>query len=86
MEESLIIEVWDTFKDYIPEKNRDTAANHFVDFLLGKDVDTSILEGVMGYDPHLDNAIELVLDEENQDDDKDEYDEDGYDYEDDEDY
>jgi len=86
MEESLIIEVWDTFKDYIPEKNRDTAANHFVDFLLGRDVDTSTLEGVMGYDPHLDNAIELVLDEENQDDDKDEYDEDGYDYEDDEDY
>ena len=86
MEESLIIEVWDTFKDYIPEKNRDTAANHFVDFLLGKDVDTSTLEGVMGYDPHLDNAIELVLDDENQGDDKDDYDEDGYDYEDDEDY
>ena len=85
MEESLIIEVWDTFKDYIPEKNRDTAANQFVDFLIGKDVDTSILESVMGYDPHLDNAIELVLGEENQDDD-DEYDEDGYDYEDDEDY
>ena len=85
MEEALIIEVWDTFKDYIPEKNRDTAANQFVDFLIGKDVDTSILESVMGYDPHLDNAIELVLGEENQDND-DEYDEDGYDYEDDEDY
>jgi hypothetical protein len=86
MEESLIIEVWDTFKDYIPEKNRDTAANQFVDFLIGRDVDTSILESVMGYDPHLDNAIELVLGEENQDDDNDSYDEDGYDYEDDEDY
>ncbi len=86
MEEALIIEVWDTFKDYIPEKNRDTAANHFVDFLLGRDVDTKTLEGIMGYDPHLDNAIELVIEEQNQDDDKDEYDEDGYDYEDDEDY
>jgi len=85
MEESLIIEVWDTFKDYIPEKSRDTAANQFVDFLLGKDVDTDTLNGIMGFDPHLDNAIELVLDDEKQDND-DDYDEDGYDYEDDEDY
>ena len=85
MEESLIIEVWDTFKDYIPEKSRDTAANQFVDFLLGKDVDTDTLNGIMGFDPHLDNAIELVLDDEKQDNDGD-YDEDGYDYEDDEDY
>ncbi len=85
MEEALIIEVWDTFKDYIPEKSRDTAANQFVDFLVGRDVDTKTLESIMGYDPHLDNAIELVLGDENQDDD-DEYDEDGYDYEDDEDY
>jgi hypothetical protein len=85
MEEALIIEVWDTFKDYIPEKSRDTAANQFVDFLLGKDVDTDTLSSIMGFDPHLDHAIELVLGEENQDD-NDEYDEDGYDYEDDEDY
>ncbi len=85
MEESLIIEIWDTFKDYIPEKNRDTAANQFVDFLIGRDVDTATLEGITGYDTHLDNAIELVLEEEKQDD-EDTYDEDGYDYEDDEDY
>ncbi len=63
MEEQLIIEVWDTFRDYIPEKSRETAANQFVDFLIGKDVEISVLEGMMGYDPHLDNAIELVLDE-----------------------
>ena len=34
MEEDLIIGVWDTFKDYVPEKNRETAATHFVDFLI----------------------------------------------------
>ena len=85
MEEALIIEVWDTFKDYIPEKNRDTAANQFVDFLVGRDVDNKTLQGIMGYDPHLDNAIELVLGDEDTDDDED-YDEDGYDDEDDEDY
>jgi hypothetical protein len=63
MEESLIIEVWDTFKEYVPEKNRETAANHYVDFLVGKDVEVSVLEGLMGYDPHLDSAIELVVGE-----------------------
>jgi hypothetical protein len=71
MEESLIIEVWDTFKEYVPEKNRETAANHYVDFLTGKDVEVSVLEGLMGYDPHLDSAIELVVgqDEEAEEDD-----------------
>lgn len=71
MEEQLIIEVWDTFKDYIPEKSRETAASHYVDFLLGKDVEISELEGVLGYDPHLDTAIELVLEEQKEDDEED---------------
>jgi hypothetical protein len=80
MEESLIIEVWDIFKEYISEKNRDTAANHYIDFLIGKEVDTSTLEGLMGYDASLDQAIELVVgeeaDEAGEDDDWDSYEED----------
>lgn len=79
MEESLIIETWDVFKEYIPEKNRDTAASHYVDFLVGKDVDLSVLEGLMGYDSSLDQAIELVVGENKEDDEKDEED---YGYED----
>ena len=67
MEESLIIETWDDFKEYISEKNRDTAASHYVDFLLGKDVETSVLEGLMGYDSSLDQAIELVVGEKDED-------------------
>ncbi len=67
MEESLIIETWDVFKEYISEKNRDTAASHYVDFLLGKDVETSVLEGLMGYDSSLDQAIELVVGEKDED-------------------
>jgi len=63
MEEDLIIGVWDTFKDYVPEKNRDTAAHHFVDFLIGQDVELSVLEAVMGYDTHLDNAIQIIVEE-----------------------
>ena len=63
MEEDVIIEMWDVFKEYIPEKNRETAANHYVDFLVGKDVEASVLEGLMGYDTHLDQAIQMVIEE-----------------------
>ena len=56
MDDSLIMEIWDTFKEYIPEKNKDTAANHYVDYLLGKDVEPSVLETFVGYDSHLDDA------------------------------
>lgn len=78
MDEQLIIEVWDIFKDYIPEKSRDAAANQYVDFLLGKEVETDALSSIVGYDPHLDSAIDLVVGVE------DEYDEDDWDYEEDE--
>ena len=83
MEEQLIIEVWDTFREYVSDKNKETAANHYVDFLIGKDVELSVLEGLMGYDTHLDDAIQLVIDE-NKDED-DDIDEEDYDYGEDED-
>lgn len=67
MEESLIIEIWDTFKDYVPEKNRETAAEQFVDFVISKDVEISTLESLLGYDPHLDSAITAALKELNED-------------------
>jgi hypothetical protein len=78
MEEDLIIEVWDTFREYVSDKNKEVAANQYIDFLIGKDVELSVLEGLMGYDTHLDNAIQLVVDE-NKDDDED-IDEEDYDY------
>jgi len=77
MEEALIIEVWDTFRDYIPEKSRETAASQFVDFIIGKDVELSVLESLLGYDPHLDSAIEVAIKEFK---DEDEEDEEDYDY------
>lgn len=81
MEENHIIETWDVFREYIPEKHRETAANQYVDFLLGKDVEVSTLEGLMGYDSHLDHAIELVVNEAK--DDSDDYEEDNWDFDDD---
>jgi len=80
MEEDLIIEVWDVFKEYISDKNKETAANHFVDFLLGKDVDSATLKALVGYDTYLDDAIDIIVsgDEEAAEDEEDDwsYDED----------
>lgn len=82
MEEDNIVEIWDIFKEYISDKNKDIAANHFVDFLVGKDVSIRTLESITGFDPHLDEAIKLVLDEDKDDEEDDEED---YDYGEDED-
>jgi hypothetical protein len=79
MEEDLIIEVWDVFKEYISDKNKETAANHFIDMLIGKDVEPSVLKSIMGYDPHLDDAIMLATTDDEEDVEED------YDYDEDED-
>lgn len=77
MEEQLIFEIWDTFRDNIPEKGRETAAAQFIDFLVNRDVDIETLESILGYDPNLDTAIGVVL-AEFRDDSVIEVDEDGY--------
>lgn len=63
MEEGIIIGVWDVFKEYIPEKNKETAANHFIDFLIGNDIEQTVLESLSGYDQYLDDAIALALED-----------------------
>lgn len=74
MEEQLIFEIWDTFRDHIPEKGRSIAAEQFVDFLLDRDVDLETLEGLLGYDPHLDEAVQVVLDENKEEEEEEDYD------------
>ena len=80
MDENLVITLWDVFREYIPEKNREMAANQYVDFLLGNDIDADTLSGFMGYDPHLDDAIKTVVDEvkEEDSDDYDDYEDEEY--------
>jgi hypothetical protein len=80
MEEDLIIEVWDVFKEYISDKNKETAASHFVDMLIGKDVETGVLKSIMGYDAYLDDAITLATADEIDED----FEEDDYNYDEDE--
>jgi hypothetical protein len=68
------------FREYIPEKNREMAPNQYVDFLLGNDIDADTLQSYTGYDPHLDDAIKAVTDDNTEDED------DGYGYDEEEDY
>ena len=64
MDEHVIIGIWDLFKEYIPAKNMDIAANHFVDFLSDNDVSSDVLSGLTGLDSHLDDAIKALVREE----------------------
>ncbi len=66
IDDQFIIEIWDIFKEYVPEKMRETAATQFVDFLDNFGVSSGVLEGVLGYDPDLDRAIETILDQEDE--------------------
>lgn len=84
MEDSLIMEIWDLFLEYVPEKNREMAANQYVDFLLGQGFENDVLEGLLGYDSHMDTAIRIVVDAEVVEDEDE--DTDGYDDDEDEDY
>lgn len=79
MDETLIIEIWDTFKDYIHEKSRESAASQFVDMLIDKEVEASVLKSLIGYDGYLDDAIQFALSYDDEDDEY-AYDEDDYDY------
>lgn len=81
MDDALIIEIWDTFKDYISEKNREGAAIQFITFLDSKEIDIDALEG---FDHNLDYAIAQVRSDDGYDDEDDE-DYDDYDYDSDED-
>lgn len=78
MDETSIVEVWDTFKDYIHEKSKESAASQYVNMLVDKGVETSTLKSLVGYDSYLDDAIHLAISYD--DDDDYSYDDDDYDY------
>jgi len=78
MNEHLIITVWDLFREYIPEKTRELAANQYVDFLLNHEVELDVLQSIAGCDPHLDDAIKAVADEDDEDDYEDEEEDEEY--------
>jgi hypothetical protein len=69
MKEDLIADLWHVVIEHIPEKQRKDVAADFVNALVDHGVKDSVLDGLMGVDPYLDQAIEYAIDGEEIEDD-----------------
>lgn len=76
MKEDLIADLWNVVVEHIPEKNRKDVAYDFINTLTDYGVKDSVLEGLLGVDPHIDDAVQYVIDGEEIEEDYDGYDED----------
>ena len=64
MKEDLIADLWNVVVEHLPEKHKKDVAADFVNTLMDYGVKESTLEGLLGIDPHLDDAITYVIDDE----------------------
>ena len=64
MKEDLIADLWNVVVEHLPEKHKKDVAADFVNTLMDYGVKESTLEGLMGIDPYLDDAITYVIDDE----------------------
>jgi len=69
-ETKLVVDLWDFFRDQLPAGKRQAAATHLLRLFeeYGMEVDHEDLEGECEY---LDDAIEIVREDEDEDDDLD---------------
>jgi len=63
MNTEFLADLWSTIVDYVPENKRKDLAYNYVNLLTDFDVPESTIEGMMGIDSHLDNAIEYAVDQ-----------------------
>jgi hypothetical protein len=71
MDDTHIVEVWTTFKEYLDKKSIHAAAERYVDLLADMGVDDHTFTEILGSDAELDDAINYYLDLEETDDDDD---------------
>ena len=62
MKEEMIADLWTLVIEHIPEKSRSDFAADFVNTLLDYGIKESTLQGLMGVDGYLDEAIEYSID------------------------
>ena len=62
MNESLIVEMWDLFKDYTDKKQLPVIAEKYVQLVSDHGASDRDLEHVLGHDDDLDGAIKELLD------------------------
>jgi hypothetical protein len=63
MEANMIADIWSVLSEKIAEKDKQEAAQEYVNTLLDYDIPETTLEGMMGIDTYLDAALEYVLDD-----------------------
>jgi len=64
MNQDLLADIWNVLGERISEKDKQDAANEFVNTLLDYGISESTLEGMLGIDTYLDTAIEYALEDE----------------------
>jgi hypothetical protein len=62
MKDDLIADLWHVVVEHIPEKHRQDVASDFINTLLDHGIKESVLQELIGVDPHLDEAIEYSID------------------------
>ena len=61
MNENMIADVWNLFKDFLDKKSIDLVAEKYIDLLADYGIDDLVLKEVKDVDQHLDDAISYYL-------------------------
>ena len=77
MNENQIADIWMLFKEYVDRKSIEAVAERFVDLLADYGISDRVMEGALGTDDVLDEAINYYLDETSEEEEG--YEEDNYD-------
>ena len=62
MNDLLIVEIWDLFREYADKKQLSVIAEKYLDILSENGVSEQNLENALGHDDDLDEAIKSLLD------------------------
>lgn len=63
MTDTQISDIWCFFKEFIRKDDIQAAAEQFIDLLADFNIKDKVLQGAMGSDADLDNAIEYYLED-----------------------
>ena len=77
MNENQIADIWMLFKEYVDRKSIEAVAERFVDLLADYGISDRVMQGALGTDDVLDDAINYYLDETSEEEEG--YEEDNYD-------
>ena len=72
MNGDLIADIWTIMVEHIEEKKKKDVAASYINTLLDYGVSESVIQGLFGIDTYLDEAVEYVLDDDNEVEDYDE--------------